>query len=141
VNGYNADHTFSEKQIRVMKRAADIVAWINDQSLGAGRHDMMRCHEVARIVGLLLDLPVVDGKYGAVDHSWLILNAYRSKACILDVYSVGSLPMVQLRDASIPGADKLYRHGDLRTDIHQKIVDMEIDLWRRANPPGGSEWT
>ncbi len=61
----------------------------------------LRCHEVARIVGQLFDLRVVDGNFGGVEHSWLLLRdtfvvggtTYRT---ILDPYAVGRLPLVQL---------------------------------------------
>lgn len=61
----------------------------------------IRCHEMARAVGRILDLPVVDGVCGAVQHSWLTIKAHQDpteREFILDVYAVGRLPPVQLVD-------------------------------------------
>ena len=97
-----------------------------------------RCHEVARAVGQVLDLPVQDGWYGAVDHSWLWVHAgadpYGFGGAILDVYCVGRLPMVQLvtRDrqhghyAAGGLVPSLYREGPVRTDIRLDVVKAMI---------------
>jgi hypothetical protein len=55
--------------------------------------DLLRCHEVARFVGVRLGLAVCDGIYEiAMQHSWCVLPSRH----ILDVYAVGRLPPVQL---------------------------------------------
>lgn len=91
----------------------------------------IRCHELARAVGLALAVErsgdpniVVDGVFGAVDHSWLVLDPYGdgASAMILDVYTVGRLPMVQLVDPTVPGAGKHYQPRAKRTDINEALV-------------------
>ncbi len=88
-----------------------------------------RCHEVARAVGDHLGLSVVDGKCGPVEHSWLYLPPELAEVCsygaildgcsygaILDVYAIGSLPQVQLRDASRT-VSQTYVAEKIRNDI------------------------
>jgi len=91
----------------------------------------LRCHEMARAVTRLLDpaegvqVHVEDGKFGAVEHSWLLLVG-RGPA-ILDVYAVGTLPPVQLHDMS-PALPTMrnYEKGFPRTDIREDVVDTVV---------------
>jgi len=42
----------------------------------------VRCHELARAVGSVLDLPVQDGQFGSIEHSWLWVGPRpRPKPC------------------------------------------------------------
>jgi len=112
---------FGQKALNILERAELAVAILpNDKTL--------RCHEVARAVGGSLGLDVVDGKFGAVDHSWCAFvstvgsNPHRF---ILDVYAVGRLPQVQLIDASsaaMMGLCALFRPGQTRDDINVALV-------------------
>lgn len=93
----------------------------------------VRCHELARAVAKTLYISgVVDGKYGIVDHSWIELFArdegYRDRY-ILDVYSCGRLPMVQVLDTffGLKHAD-LYVTGPLRDDIDDAMVGVLRDV-------------
>jgi len=81
----------------------------------------LRCHEVARVVGTILELKVLDGAYAAVDHSWCMIEGpgHRGKKLILDSYSVGRLPQVQLVDFYV---NPLYRPKESRTDIRESVV-------------------
>lgn len=80
-----------------------------------------RCHEVARAVGKLLSVPVVDGHHGTVEHSWCVVD----ERIILDVWCVGRLPRVQLVDpAAVTGHAVLYREGPERSDIDSAVVDQ-----------------
>jgi len=90
----------------------------------------IRCHEVARAVGRILDLPVVDGHYGAVDHSWLMTRTRSNKPKILDVYSVGRLPQVQLLVLD-PGTSHttIFRPGPYRTDIRNDVVEHMVGFF------------
>lgn len=93
----------------------------------------IRCHEVARIVGLLLGLPIQDGKYGQVDHSWCWTNPVTisegvqpcspAGTAILDPYCVGRSPMVQLV-AIHPFLPHL--HGAYRLEPDRKDIDTEF---------------
>jgi len=106
----------------------------------------LRCHEIARAVGAVLELEVVDGHYGRVEHSWLLTplawarDSGRPQA-ILDVYVPGRLPMVALVDPhfALPEAHG-YTPGTLRDDIDRDLVDalvaqmMYAPLDRRERP-------
>jgi ribosome-associated toxin RatA of RatAB toxin-antitoxin module len=100
---------------------------------------VVRCHELARAVGTLYGLEVADGHYGYVEHSWLwtkplpegmsTVNFRMGFPNILDVYSVGQLPMVKLVASSysqLPHLGWAYRSGTPRCDIDQKIVEQLI---------------
>lgn len=133
--------------------------------LDASWGNELRCHELARAVHQLLDangLSVVDGKLGSVEHTWLELivpmgemerrtPAFKRRAIpdspgymrkvILDVYTPGRLPQVQLID---PFAllDPVYKVGGTRTDIDDVIVQRAYremyENWissNRGNPP------
>lgn len=91
----------------------------------------LRCHEVARVVGKLLHLQVVDGKYGAIEHSWCVTPDLH----ILDVYAVGRMPQVQLADPFVIG--ELYKSGwkqGPREDIREEQV---TELIRAVATPAG----
>ena len=109
--GYSQQEVFSMNDLTWMRHAQHIVAQLPE-------HPQVRCHEVARVVAMLcFGVEVVDGKFGAVEHSWLLT---RDKA-ILDCYAVGSLPMVQLVDPHIPGGTP-YTPGEKRTDIRTEVL-------------------
>lgn len=97
------------------------------------REEMLRCHEVARIVGAILDYEVVDGQFAAVDHSWLEVPYRPARkrgekvpvlGLILDVYAVGSLPQVKIVDSNSPLLPYrgLYVKGAARDDIRHWTV-------------------
>lgn len=148
-NGYErGDGThqeiFSSKEMAWLRQAEAIVRLLPETTSDG---DLIRCHEVARIVGSLLGLPVQDGRYGLCDHSWLWT---RKPACrldrlrvtgaprILDPYCVGSLPLVRLLDsaAALPHLGWAYRPGQKRRDIQAAFVAAEV---ARLRPRIGSE--
>lgn len=100
-----------------------------------------RCHEVARAVSQIwekrglpsaCEIQVVDGHYGAVDHSWLAFWD-GGRSCIIDPYAVGRLPMVQLVDPYVPGALPMYRPQDgYRSDIRPHEVAALVAIGWRA---------
>ena len=109
----------------------------------------LRCHELARAVAHVLDLPVQDGSHGLVDHSWLWTGTRTAPGNILDVYCVGRLPMVQLVHADFkPGHFRgglvpyLYRwdttsgsnqgFGTWRTDIDHGVVDSLVHRFKES---------
>lgn len=92
-----------------------------------------RCHEIVRALYPWLKpiLPqdwtmhVVDGHYGAVDHSWFaVLNPGKFNGFILDAYAVGRLPTVQIVDVYHPTLPHLryYRDGGPRVDIRNHDI-------------------
>lgn len=113
MRGYAATEMFERAEVRLWERATVLVERVPEDW-------EVRCHELARAVGRLLDLDVVDGKFGAVEHSWLVLPPRH----VLDVYTPGVVPLVTLRDLhwGLPDTP-LYKPGDPRDDIEDKVVD------------------
>lgn len=89
--------------------------------------EWVRCHELARAVGEVLELFVVDGSYGACDHSWLVLPS----GVILDVYVPARMPQVQLCPYWF-GAPAMYRSGAERTDLRTHIVTSLVNRMQRG---------
>lgn len=121
---YTETETVTEQDLELLRRATALVARVPGKLYGR----WVRCHELARAVGRVLDLPVVDGRYGAMEHSWLYVPP-ASRALVLDVYVPGALPQVQLC-ASWLGAPVMYRAGKDRTDIRVHIVERLLSKMR-----------
>lgn len=129
---YSAVTVFAPSDLKLLKRATEIVEAITSTKCYIkSTRDCIRCHEVARVVQQIIepwkDMEVVDGMYRGrllgVEHSWL---RYRSShgsydAMVLDVYAVGSLPMVQLVDDG-GGSSGPFVAGEERTDIDEDWV-------------------
>jgi hypothetical protein len=149
VKSYSELNIFSTAELVFFERARFMVDKLT------GCLPLLRCHELARAVGRVLGLPFQDGQYGFVDHSWLWtapLQKERSEykfrfgfPNILDVYSVGSLPMVRLVDCSVtafPHVGWAYRPTDEREDIDLVVVNVlvqklvEIELLREKSIGG-----
>src|SRR5579859_6266496 len=90
--------------------------------------ELLRCHEVARAVfvvlmdagalGTFAAARVVDGWYAGADHSWIELRP----GIILDPSAVARAPMVQLVDtANILLQSRLFSEEEKRTDIRSEI--------------------
>lgn len=143
-NGYEGhkgkrEVVFTEEELELLLRAERIVELLPEATPDG---KLIRCHEVARIVGCLLKLPVQDGKYGMCDHSWLwtrepdpeyhILRVSAAPK-ILDPYAVGSLPVVRLLDSgvSVPHLGWSYMPGVERDDVKTDFVDSEVERIRR----------
>jgi len=112
MKSYSARRIFTPYALRVLERAERIVAAIPD----ADNPTKLRCHEVARVVFLLLqqtspDLGfgdqarVIDGCYFGmphrVEHGWIEFEdtdatSPHNSRMILDTFAVGRLPQVQL---------------------------------------------
>lgn len=130
----------------IFRRVVKCVGFVSDEW-----GNELRCHELCRAIYMFLrdfgqhhNIEVVDGKLGAMEHSWLGLavpiakveiKEYRVRGygehgmyrqMIIDPYAPGRLPHVQLID---PVA--LLRHGyepgERRTDIDPGI---ELKLYR-----------
>jgi hypothetical protein len=139
MKGYSEAEIFSAAEKRLLRSAASIVDALPD----SGPDGLLRCHEVARVVGRLLGLHVVDGFYGFVDHSWLWTSALDTRRVmgrtgfpnILDPYCVGGLPLVRIVHCSpsLPHVGWAYRPGPDRTDIDAGFVDYLISGVRTAS--------
>jgi hypothetical protein len=134
MKSYSETDVFTSKELTLLKVAQSCVEHVQHRE-GV----TIRCHELARAVGKVLKLDVVDGSYGFVDHSWLWTtpcpkrlvgsDLYVGFPNILDVYSVGQLPMVRLVACDHPQLPHLgwaYRPGSPRTDINHRLVVMLI---------------
>jgi hypothetical protein len=135
VRGYAESNLFTAEEVSLYRRAAVLVAIVPDIP-------ELRCHELARAVGRVLGLEHEDGLYGFVDHTWLwtrpldrtcpmVRNTRIGFPNILDVYAVGSLPMVRLVDCehtSLPHIGWAYRPSKPRNDIDQDQVDRLVRL-------------
>lgn len=125
------------------KAATKLVEQVEDPK------DNIRCHELARAVGVLLHLEVEDGLYGYVDHSWLWTKPFPRDLNevqlhgdfpnILDVYSLGQLPMVRLVNCDHPQLPHIgwgYRPSMVkRTDIRTEIVSSLVRQMEAAGLP------
>lgn len=117
---FSERNIFTAQEIDLWRRAVKLVDKV------PGSLADSRCHELARAVGSALDLPHQDGFYGFVDHTWLWTRPLERTAGrvgfphVLDVYCVGSLPMVRLVDGectALPHIGWAYRPGPERNDI------------------------
>jgi hypothetical protein len=124
VKGYAETEVFSRRERQLLVEAKRIVRCLPTYD-AAG--EWVRCHEVARLVGTMLGLPVVDGSYGMMEHSWLWTHKRESPfdpiPNVLDCYAVGRLPAVQLvhSSANLPFE---YRRGDPRKDVRKPVMEQ-----------------
>lgn len=131
MKGYSGNEVFTLGQQIALDLAR---GWVDALPERDGYGKELRCHEVARIIARklrnetaehrLARVVVQDGYFGIVEHSWLELFSVASPMVILDVYSVGRLPVVQLIAADTKlKYDKLFEPGDQRTDIRYGVVE------------------
>lgn len=134
--GYSERNVFGRYPglLDVFEQAKGIVDMLPDQVEEDDQE--LRCHEVARVVHELLDrsrvgFGLVDGHYGNVDHTYLT-TSLNGVVCVLDVYAVGRLPMVQLVHGE-NGLARMYSAGQARTDIrHNVILELVASIARKA---------
>lgn len=120
MKSYSEKNIFTPRAIKYFKFATEKI-----KELGDSRGEIIRCHELARAIHRLIDdsdVKVVDGLYAAVDHTWLMVDCF-----ILDVYKVGSLPMVQL-SAIVPGEQLQYREDSFRFDIDDEEISLLVSM-------------
>lgn len=130
---FTLKRSFRERRNRTLLDYANIIVEAIPNTVNG---ELVRCHEVARIVASILNLWVQDGFYGYVDHSWCWTReppkefiGMSNMPNILDPYCVGSLPQVRLLaggSTSLPHTGTSYRMGLPRTDINQKFVDKTV---------------
>lgn len=130
MKGYACNEVFKPRELDYLRRAEQIVAVLPETE--PGTDELLRCHEVARVVAHFLELPVMDGFFCRVDHSWLYFGSREEKPRslrILDPYSVGRLPIVQLIDCSLGlPYDDNYKPYYPRDDIREAVVEELIQL-------------
>jgi hypothetical protein len=138
IASYSEREVFTPDEVELWRRAVRYVDRIPEYLADS------RCHEVARAVGELLSLPHQDGFYGFVDHTWLWTRPLDRTAGrmgrigfphVLDVYRVGSLPMVALVDGahtSLPHVGWAYRPGTERTDVDSDRVKTLVHAMDEA---------
>lgn len=124
-----AETVIAQWEIDLFHKAEDIVRGLPFKD-PMGR--LVRCHEVARAVGRILGLPVQDGHFWTVEHSWLWTEEPRGfMPNIIDVYSVGRLPVVQLVDSrDLRAYARDFRPGKRRKDIRWKVVGAMLESVR-----------
>jgi hypothetical protein len=130
--GVSGRGTFSAEERYLLKKATEMVRSVDEKAICRRfpAFENIRCHELARAVGKLLRLRVVDGyvveTFGIGDHSWLLTPAGN----ILDVYSVAQLPMVQLVKQERHALAKTHQEGPLTLGqpIHKGVVDALVKM-------------
>lgn len=113
---YSEREVFPQYEQLMFQRATRVVGVLPDTVNG----QELRCHEVARIVAYVLGVGFVDGRYEiGAEHSWC---TFVDSPHILDVYTVGRLPPVQLV-AVVPTMPARYTPGPRRDDIRELVVE------------------
>lgn len=128
MKGYSENMLFSDGAKSCLQMANIIVNKIDHEWK---ERDELRCHEVVRICYEIIAekyplIKVVDGVFGDVDHSWLVIE----RSYILDVYCIGRLPQVQLAHPYIPSSvdlNDLYQEREERKDIKIELVNHIIN--------------
>lgn len=135
MRSYSESKVFTGAAMDLFTRATALVAAIPTND---GYFLDVRCHELARAVGEWLGLAVVDGHYGHVDHSWLLVpNATPIGDSILDVYAAGAVPMVRMMDRwpGLPHGANVYRAGDDRDDVDYDMVGALLQVFSVVEEP------
>lgn len=135
---YVVREKFSGVVLRLLNEATWLVDRASDERaahVGLGQY---RCHELARAVCARLcgmdtynelSLAVVDGQLGPIEHTWINVGYPQSwprpaHQAILDVYTPGRIPQVQLIDDHHFLTHE-YQAGADRADInHAMIADI-----------------
>lgn len=130
MKGYSEKEVFSEYELAKLDAARGYVERLDETKI----QGTIRCHELTRAVGRVLGLAHEDGTYcpagteGGVDHSWLLTPHDKGKGkisghSILDVYSVGRLPQVQLLfcGLTVPHHLGFLPRGE-REDVDERMV-------------------
>lgn len=129
---YSEREMFCANDVRLLNVAEHLVGKINEQDFD----EEVRCHELARAVGQVMELPHQDGHYLFAQHTWLWVSQIEPEheergeyPPILEVYAVGSLPQVQLLDTFPPlnRVGTVYKPGEARTDIRHDVVATLVE--------------
>lgn len=117
---------FTDNELSKLLRAMQLVEAIPDEM-----SEGLRCHELARALGIVLGLKVRDGKYGPVEHSWLLTEGRDGDPNILDPYVPAHVPQVQLREMNVAFMPHPYSYYPMaRTDIKQDMVEKLVAIFK-----------
>lgn len=124
--GYSGTVVFSVSAIKLWEYATGLIDCLPEEK-------DLRCHELARAMSRMTGLSVVDGKFGPVDHSWLVFG---TREAVLDVYVVGGFPPVQLASwadevPSLLQSARKYKRGPYRDDVREEVVKDLVLFWSR----------
>lgn len=134
MKGYSEREVFSPSDLEAFTWAKEIVAELPERDASG---DLLRCHEVARVVSRVLhamgcapEHKVVDGHFEVgAEHSWIMLQTPVGKYrwwSILDTYVVGRIPPVQLI-AVVSTLPLRYVSSSERTDIREDVIIFLLD--------------
>ncbi|HSN25518.1 MAG TPA: hypothetical protein VLT45_04510 [Kofleriaceae bacterium] len=136
---YSERKVFDSHHMLVYEQACKLVDAITPglaEFRAPGQDIELRCHELARAVSLALaahhTLIVIDGKLGPIEHTWLWIATERPM--ILDVYTPGRMPQVQLIDVLVSLSGTGYVRGRQRRDIDHPRVDALVEFFRSLFP-------
>lgn len=129
MKGYSEREVFTELELGKLAAAISYVGRLDESKM----EGVVRCHELARAVGRILRLAHEDGMYcpagseGGINHTWLLVpHEGKGKIAghsILDVYSVGRLPQVELLHCGLTVPHHVcFMPRTERNDIDERMV-------------------
>lgn len=134
MQGYAELEVFTEREKHLLAAAQRLVT----KTPYALDGEPVRCHELARAVGRLLELETMDGHFGYVEHSWLWTSPLKIGSPwelpnVLDVYVPGAMPQVQLvhMHTRLPHRYSSRPIKDL--EIRIEMVERLIDLMKESH--------
>lgn len=129
MRSYAERAVFTAPEVAAWRRAQHFVGLVSDDW-----GDELRCHELARAVARMLHASlevgwrcdVHDGQLSGIEHSWIELASASDerglcRRSILDVYTPGRIPQVQLVDHHFAVARE-YLVRPRRTDVDLGVV-------------------
>lgn len=129
--GVYAKIDFTKAEMRAFRKAQVLVDLVNERRFLRAFHRLfyaVRCHELARAVGSILRLKVVDGivinSAGLTAHSWLVT----AKGNVLDVYTPNEFPMVQLIFQDEFGIVRTYKELPIESTLCPPINSEAVAL-------------
>lgn len=139
MKSYSEEFVFTRREQKIWRAALQMVGSLH---FDEEQERLIRCHELARAVGQLLELPVIDGRFGMFEHSWLWTRTltieestqwgqggwlHEDRPRILDVYRPGAMPMVVMLDTwCLLSHRERFVIEEPRTDIDDRMVDRLV---------------
>ena len=126
MKGITEHQIFGPKELLAFAEAQRIVAALPEEDTSG---ELLRCHEIARVVGRLLNLKVIDGRYEyGCEHSWCVITEVKYRGfTILDPYAIGRIPPVQLVSV-LPTIPNRYFPEDKRKDIRGDVIEHLLGI-------------
>lgn len=132
--GYAEHEVFTDREKALFQRAVEYVK-IAPAHIGG---EVIRCHELARAVGRVLELTHEDGRFGFVEHTWLWTRPRDSEEFvapwvlpnILDVYVPGSMPQVQLVHMATGLPPRYYLSNVFDVVVKESVIDRLVERFR-----------